>query len=74
MLSLVTWLWYVNPYLQYVFTVVMFVTSRKRVSVTILLYCVISNYENIAGNEVRLVFVCNNAVIAISRMLCPRIY
>jgi len=44
-LCLVTWLWYVNPYLLYVFTAVIFITSGKRIRIIILLYCVISTYD-----------------------------
>jgi len=66
LLSLLTWLWYVNPYLQYVFTAVLFVTSGKRNRMTILLYCVISTYD--------MVFVCSTAVISIPQVLSLRIY
>jgi len=41
LLSLVKWLWYVNPYLLYVFTAVLFITSGKRIRITNLLYCAI---------------------------------
>jgi len=49
LLCLVTWLWYVDPYLQYMFTEVMFITSRKRIRIMILLYCVISTYDMITS-------------------------
>jgi len=47
LLSLVTWLRYANPYLLYVFTAVLFITSGKRIRNMILLYCVISTYDTI---------------------------
>jgi len=47
LLSLVTWLWYVDPYLLYVFTAVLFITSGKRIRIVILLYCVVSAYDMI---------------------------
>jgi len=54
LLSLVKWLWYVNPYLLYVFPVVMFITSGKRIKITILLYCVISTYDMVTSLGMRL--------------------
>jgi len=45
LLTLIKWLWYLNPYLLYVFPVVMFITSGKRIRMTILLYCMISTYD-----------------------------
>ena len=44
-LTLIKWLWYVNPYLLYVFPAVLFITSGKRTRTTILLYCTISTYD-----------------------------
>jgi len=44
-LTLIKWLWYFNPYLQYVFTAVLFITSGKRIRMTILLCCVVSTYD-----------------------------
>jgi len=49
LLSLVTWLWYVNPYLWYVLTAVLFITSGKRIRITILLYCIIWIYGTITA-------------------------
>jgi len=54
MLSLVTWLWYVNPYLLCVFPVVMFITSGKRIRIMILLYCIISIYDLITSLGMKL--------------------
>jgi len=48
-LTFIKWLWYLNPYLQYVFTVVLFITSGKRIRKTILLYCMISTYDMITS-------------------------
>jgi len=45
LLSLVTWLWYVNSYLLYVFPVLLFITSGRKIRIVILLYCVISAYD-----------------------------
>jgi len=54
LLSLVTWLWYVNPYLQYVFNVVLFVTSGKKFRIMILLYYIISIYDMIKSLGMKL--------------------
>jgi len=48
-LTLIKWLWYVNPYLVYAFPVVMFLTSGKRIRMMILLYCMISTYDMITS-------------------------
>jgi len=53
-LSLIKWLWYLNLYLLYVFPVVMFITSGKRIRVTILLYCTISTFDMITSLCVKL--------------------
>jgi len=53
-LSLIKWLWYLNPYLLYVFPVVMFITSGKRIRMTIWLYCMISTYDMITSLCMRL--------------------
>jgi len=75
LLCLVTWLWYVNHYLLYVFPAVLFVVSGgKKIRTVILLYCVIPTYDNITGHEVRHVFVSSIAVISIPWMLCLGIY
>jgi len=52
--SLVTWLWYVSPYLLCVFAVVMFITSRKMTRITIFLYCVILTSDMITSLGMRL--------------------
>jgi len=48
-LTLTKWLWYLNPYLLYMFPVVMFIISGKRIRMTILLYCIISTYDMITS-------------------------
>jgi len=47
--TLFRWLWYLNRYLQYVFTAVLFVTSGKKIRMTILLYCMISTYDMVTS-------------------------
>jgi len=74
LLSLVTWLGYVNPYLLYVFPAVLFITSGETVRITILLYYIRSTYDNFTEHKVRLVFVCSTAVISIPQMLPFGIY
>jgi len=49
-----TWLWCVNPYLQYVFTTVLFITFGKRIRFAILLYSVIPIYNLIPPLGTRL--------------------
>jgi len=48
-LSLIKWLWYLNPYVLYVFPVVLFITSGKRIRIKILLYCTIPTYDMITS-------------------------
>jgi len=48
-LTLIKWLWYLNLCLLYVFTAVLFITSGKRIRMTILLYCMISTYDTITS-------------------------
>ena len=48
-LSLIKWLWYLHSYLLYVFPVVMFIASGKRIRMTILVYCTISTYDKITS-------------------------
>jgi len=48
-LTLFRWLWYLSPYLQHVFTAVLFITSGKRIRMTILLYCMVSTYDMITS-------------------------
>jgi len=45
LLTLIRWLWYLNPYLLYLFTNMLFITSGKRIRTMILLYCTISTYD-----------------------------
>jgi len=40
-LSLIKWRWYLNPYLLYVFLVVLFIIVGKRIRMMILLNCMI---------------------------------
>jgi len=46
-LTLIRWLWYLNPYLLYVFVAVLFIIARKRIRMKILLYCMILTYDMI---------------------------
>ena len=48
-MSLIRWLWFLNPSLHYVFAVVLFITSGKSIRMTILLYCTISTYDMITS-------------------------
>jgi len=48
-LTLIKRLCYVNPYLLYVFAAVLFVTSGKKIRMTILLYCMILTYDMITS-------------------------
>jgi len=48
-LSLIRWLWFLNPYLLYLFVAMLFVTLRKRTRMMILLYCVISTYDMVTS-------------------------
>jgi len=56
LLFLVTWLRYANPYLLDVFPAMMFITSGKRRSIMILLYCVILTHDMITSLGMRLGF------------------
>jgi len=47
LLTLIKWLWLLNPYLQYGFTAIMFFITGKRIRMMILLYCMISTYDMI---------------------------
>jgi len=51
-LSLVTWLWYINPYLLYVFPAVLFITSGKRIRNMILLLHIMSIYDMIMSPKI----------------------
>ena len=44
-LSFIRWLWFLNPYLLYLFPVVLFIITGKRIRIMILLYCTISTYD-----------------------------
>ena len=48
-LSFIRWLWFLNPYLLYLFPVVLFIITGKRIRMMILLYCTISTYDMIAS-------------------------
>jgi len=45
LLTLIRWLWYLNPFLQCVFTAMPFTITGKRIRMMILLYCMISTYD-----------------------------
>jgi len=49
LLTLIRWLWYLNPYLQYVFTAVLLIIAGKRIRMMILLYCTILTYDMITS-------------------------
>jgi len=48
-LFLIRWFWFLNPYLLYLFPVVMFITSGKRIRIMIFLYCTMSTYDMITS-------------------------
>jgi len=48
-LILIQWLWYLNPYLLYVFTAMLFIITGQRIRMMILLYCTISTYDMITS-------------------------
>jgi len=48
-LSLVRWLWFLNPYLLYLFPVVLFIIAGKRIRIVILLYCTMSTYDMVTS-------------------------
>jgi len=48
-LTLIRWLWYLNPYLLYLFPVVLFIMAGKRIRIMILLYCMMSTYDTITS-------------------------
>jgi len=49
LLTLIRWLWFLNPCLQYVFNAMLFVITGKRIRMMILLYCMISTYDMITS-------------------------
>jgi len=49
LLTLIRWLRYLNSYLQYVFTAMLFIITVKRIRMMILLYCMISTYDMITS-------------------------
>ena len=59
------WWCYVNSYMQYVFPVVMFITSDRGIRTTILLYWVMLTYDYITDHDVKLVFVGDIVVMPI---------
>jgi len=48
-LSLIRWLWFLNPYLLYLFPVVLFIIVGKRIRIMTLLYCTMSTYDIITS-------------------------
>ena len=48
-LSVIRWLWYLNPYLLYLFVAMLFITSGKSTRMMILLYCMILTYDMITS-------------------------
>jgi len=48
-LSFIRWLWFLNPYLLYLFPVVLFMVTGKRIRIMILLYCTILTYDMITS-------------------------
>jgi len=46
-LSVIRWLWFLNPYLHYVFPVVLFIIAGKRFRMMILLYSMMSTHDMI---------------------------
>jgi len=48
-MTLIRWLWFLNPYILYVFPVVLFIILGKRMRMMILLYCTISTYDMITS-------------------------
>jgi len=45
LLTLIRWLWFLNPFLQYIFNAVLFIIAGKKIRMIILLYCTISTYD-----------------------------
>jgi len=50
----IRWLWFLNPYLQYVFNAVLFIITRKKIRMMILMYCVMSTYDMITSTCMKL--------------------
>jgi len=72
LLSLVTWLWYVNSYLLSVFPVVLFLPSGKRIRTMILLYCVRLTYDRIRSLGMRLGLYMYTALRSFPYLRCYR--
>jgi len=53
-LTLIRWLWFLNPYLLYLFPVVLFIITGKRIRIMILLYCTISTYDMMTSMYMKL--------------------
>jgi len=70
LLSLVTWLWYVNPCLLYVFATVLFVIAGKRIRIVILLYSVISTYDMITSLSMKLDLYEHTALWSFPYLIC----
>jgi len=54
LLCLIKLLWYVKPYMLYVFTSELFITSGKRIRIMILLHCIISTSDMITSLGMKL--------------------
>ena len=48
-MSVIRWLWFLNPYLHYVFPVVLFIIAGKKIRMMIFLYCKMSTYDMITS-------------------------
>jgi len=53
-LSVIRCLWFLNPHLHYVFPVVLFIITGKRIRMMILLYCMMSTYDMITSMCIKL--------------------
>jgi len=60
LLTLIRWLWFLNPYLQYVFTAVLFIIAGKKIR--ILLCCTISTYDMLTSLCMRVVLYLHEAL------------
>jgi len=56
LLTLIRWLWYLNPYLLYVYSVVLFIIAGKKIRMIILLCCTISTNDMITSLCMKLGF------------------
>jgi len=67
---LFTWLCYVNSYLEYIFPVVLFITSGRWIGIIILLYCVILSYDMITLLVMRLLWYLYLALLSFLYLWC----